>query len=95
MVTKKRLRKDLDRICRACLNDKYSLRLEPQDCYYKQYPYLCTCQTCGNARHIVSRLRWTANLKLLSAHAPKPEPSRHGEYERKNQGGSKTFPGKV
>lgn len=48
------LKKDLDNICRACLNDRYDMELTSDDCHYLVYPSVCPY--CGERKHIVSSI---------------------------------------
>ena len=41
----------LGRQCRRCINQKYELQLEQEDCEYWSYPACCDC--CGEVRNIV------------------------------------------
>lgn len=50
-------------ICRQCLNQKYHMKLVPEDCRYFPYQYVCPC--CGELRNIVVGFRWGVRMRML------------------------------
>ena len=55
-------KKDLDNICRACLNNRYDLELTSDECYY--LVYASVCPYCGERKHIVSGVSRKQSLKI-------------------------------
>ena len=49
-------------LCRKCINEKYGLDLESDDCYYQHYPYICTA--CGEVKNIVTDVSSAVKFKL-------------------------------
>lgn len=78
MVRKKQLKNDFGKMCRACLNNKYHLHLEPRDCLYTRYSY--PCPVCGEVKRTVRDISRIAGLKLLFGQVP-------GKREKKSGGG--------
>ncbi len=65
MVSMNRIRKELgQQVCRRCINQKYKVNLEPQDCDYYIYP--AECSVCKQASNIVTGLRASGKLKMLT-----------------------------
>ena len=50
-------------LCRSCLNRKYRIALEREDCVYEIYPH--RCMRCGKVRSIVVDLRLKAKIRLM------------------------------
>jgi len=57
MLRYHKIKGELSCSCRSCLNRKYGLKLQPKDCIYEHYPYVCP--KCGEVKNIVK------NIKLL------------------------------
>lgn len=58
------LKRDMQgRYCRNCINAQLETRLLPEDCVYEMYPN--PCQSCGNMRNIVEKVRWRSLYKVL------------------------------
>lgn len=59
-----RLKKDMQgRYCRRCINKHLETELQQTDCVYSIYPN--SCQSCGNMRNIVERVKWKSLYKVL------------------------------
>lgn len=64
MITYKRLKQEsMGSCCRKCLNMKYQLQLEREDCLYCYYPY--ECEECKEVKNIVQDIRYISRWKLL------------------------------
>ena len=57
------LKNDLGSSCRACLNDKYKLKLKSEHCHYMMYPQLC--KNCNEMKNIVVGIRFSKRIGLL------------------------------
>ncbi len=66
MVTMKKIHKRFGgNICRQCINVTYDTHLKHFDCLYGT-PYPGNCPSCGEMKNIVTGLRFSGFLKLLT-----------------------------
>ena len=64
MITERYLREeDFGKLCRNCINKKYHINLERKDCIYEIYSH--ACGDCGEMKHIVKGITFSARRKLL------------------------------
>ncbi len=56
------IRGDIGRLCRACLNEKYQLRLTSKHCEYMIYSAICP--QCGQRKNIVDGLDTFARMQV-------------------------------
>ncbi|MGN0465791.1 MAG: hypothetical protein ACI4F9_05490 [Lachnospiraceae bacterium] len=67
----RRLRKeDFGELCRKCINEKYHINLQPEDCYYCIYKY--ECSQCKKVKNIVFDIGFLSRWKLY-IHSSKRE----------------------
>lgn len=57
-----RVKDSLGHICRACLNEKFSIQLQPEDCVYTMYPSVC--YRCGEVKNIVENISFSKRMMI-------------------------------
>ncbi len=66
MVSIRTVIKDFGRpVCRRCINQKYNVNLQPQDCEYDG-PYAAICSNCDEVHHIVIGFSLSGKFKMLT-----------------------------
>lgn len=58
----KPIKNDLHHTCRACLNKKYHIDLQPENCLYAIYP--AECSHCKEVKNIVQEIRFPARMRI-------------------------------
>lgn len=54
-----------DYICRRCINKRYHVNLQPQDCHYGYMGFMRECPRCRQGHHIVDGLSFSGRIKTL------------------------------